>query len=133
MSDDGSVAGIEVDFKNMQPLRADQPMVDMWETCLRNAPKSNLGNAASAQVAVSFVERAQGTVAIIKCARGATGSWIRDADFYVRAGNSTQKLTPREAAEYERRHWASLRRPQSRPRQTAGGRNSETQTLLSVV
>jgi hypothetical protein len=58
--DNGSIAGIEADFTHMQPKRANQPKVDMWESYLRNALRADLGNAASAQVAVSFAERSAG-------------------------------------------------------------------------
>jgi hypothetical protein len=75
--DDGSIAGIEIDFKHMKPKRTTQPRLDMWEMYLRNAIKADLGNTASAQVAVSFAERAQGTVAVVRCDRGTAGTWIR--------------------------------------------------------
>jgi hypothetical protein len=105
--DDGAIAGIEADFKSMKRTRTTQLDLDMWEMHLRNALKANLGSTASAQVDISFAERGQGTVAIVRCERGTAGSWIKDRDFYVRTGNATQKLTPREAAKYERQHWTS--------------------------
>jgi serine/threonine protein kinase len=104
--DDGTIAGIETDLESMNPKRPDQLPLDMWEMYLRNALKQQLGSTASARVSVSFRAEPQGTVAIIQCDRGSTGTWIRDSDFYVRAGNSTPKLTPREAAAYQARHWA---------------------------
>jgi serine/threonine protein kinase len=109
--DDGSIVGIEPDYKTLKSLRTGQSSEDAWELRFRDAMKRQLGDTAVLEVAIRFDRYVEGTVACVRCERGSTATWIRGTDFYVRTGNRTQKLKPQDAFQYMIDNW--LGKPES--------------------
>ena len=105
VADDGSVMGLDNDLVLMK-----SPDLDRFELWLTDHLERCLGKPAIAQVRVAF--ELGGQVCRIDIGPSPDPVFLdepgglREADMYVRMGNSTRKLLTDEALEYARNHWA---------------------------
>ena len=101
VEDSGSVIGLENDMQTLGKNRS----VDGWERALRSALKVYLGNEAAARVRASFpMSQAGIPVAVIEAPASPDPVYFRrgaeDVIFFLRAGNTTDKLNVIEAPRY---------------------------------
>ncbi len=107
VADDGSVTGLDDDLKLMK-----QPDLDRYELWLTDYLESCVGKPAVANVAVAFelVNNRQVCRVDIEAARAPVfldePGGNREADMYVRMGNSTRKMLTDEAFDYAGQHWS---------------------------
>jgi serine/threonine protein kinase len=104
VADDGQILGIEHDYETFTKGN-DR---DMWERHFRQVMRSMLGLEASSAISLFFVKREDRTVAVAGCKRRSRGTWMEGKDreeFYVRLGNRTEQLSPRQAAGYISDQW----------------------------
>jgi Putative DNA-binding domain len=108
VADDGSVPGIGPD------LEAFRGSLDKFELHLTNILINHFGQAfRAAKVSVSFPRVGESTVCRIDTQRSLAPIWVKLADrggataerFFVRSGNSSPELPPRQAAAYAREHF----------------------------
>jgi serine/threonine protein kinase len=105
VADNGEIVGIEPDFETLPSKRSDHTERDRWELCFRQAMKNYLGRTMTG-ISVSFVGIDYRTVAVVRCEPdgGPSGVWLEEnastQRFYLRTGNSTDELAPRDAVEY---------------------------------
>lgn len=104
VTDDGNIAGLKDD------LRAFSDSQDRMELHLRNTIRSRFGEAPSGDISVEFVPADEGTVCVISVPAGLAPTFCRDeakADsFYIRDGNQTITLGPRETTPYINRRFS---------------------------
>jgi hypothetical protein len=109
VADDGTVSGIESDYPSLSSrLRS----VDGWLLALKDAVQNLLGKDVWGSLRVSLVRRDTRTVAVVTCAPRAVETWFTHGsveEFYVRTSASTERLSPRKAADYIREHWPEYR------------------------
>ncbi len=99
VSDEGVVLGLESDYATLGSRKD----VDGWEQALRNTLNSYLSKEVAALVGASFAEPDGKTVAIVRADPSLKPVFLTDAnvaEFYVRSGNTTQKLDVKQAQEY---------------------------------
>jgi hypothetical protein len=108
VSDDGSVPGIAPDLATFGGS------VDKFELHLTNLLANHFGQAfKAAKIAVSFPRQDGATICRVDIQRSRTPVWVKLADrggsvterLFVRSGNSSQDLSPSQAAAYEREHF----------------------------
>ena len=106
--DDGSVAGIGPDLGSFGGSG------DKLELHLTNLLANHFGQAfKAARIAVSFPRVGEKIICRVDIQRSRTPVWVKLADrsgtvterLYVRSGNSSQELSPSQAAAYEREHF----------------------------
>jgi ATP-dependent Lon protease len=107
VSDGGDVLGIELDLAMIPQKRKD---IDAYENHLFTLLSTGLGEAAASRVRVSFEEVEDKVVCRVDVAQGTAPVWTRqksdrDEAFFVRLGNSTRPLGPKEAFEYINQHF----------------------------
>lgn len=109
VADDGSTPGIADDLATFGGS------VDRFELHLTNLLANHFGQAfKAAKISVSFPKVGEGTVCRVDVQRSRAPVWVKLADrsgvvterLYVRSGNSSQELSPSQAAAYEREHFA---------------------------
>lgn len=106
VADDGSTTGLDEDLKLMK-----QPDLDRYELWLTDHLERCLGKPAVANVTVTFELVANSQVCRIEVEAGPAPVFLdepggnREADMYVRMGNSTRKLLTDEAFEYAKQRW----------------------------
>ena len=105
VADDGHVLGVENDLR-MLPRRQD---VDGFENHLTTLLEQAIGAAATAHVYVSFESVDEKTVCRVNVSPSRSPVFAthkgQPETFYVRLGNSTRPLGPREAYEYITQHF----------------------------
>jgi predicted HTH transcriptional regulator len=108
VGDDGSIAGINPDLGTFGGS------VDKFELHLTNLLAHHFGQAfKAAKISVSFPRVDETTVCRVDVQRSRTPVWVKLADksgavterLFVRSGNSSQELSPSQAASYEREHF----------------------------
>jgi hypothetical protein len=105
VADDGRILGLKPDFSTL--TKADR---DGWELALRNALREQLGPEINPLVEVTFTETAGESVASLSCQAHHKPVFLTDgnqAEFWVRAGASSQPLDVRATAEYIAKHWSA--------------------------
>ena len=103
IADDGTVLGLENDFKSLK-----RPDKDGFEQVLRQVLIDFLGAEFSQYVHVSFPEHEGRSVCVIKIDRTPRPVYLTDkgsTDFYIRAGNTTRPLDVQATHEYISMHW----------------------------
>lgn len=107
VADDGSTVGLDSDLSLMK-----EPDLDRYELWLSDHLERCLGKPAVAHVRVTFELVANSQVCRIDAAPSPDPVFLdepggnREADMYVRMGNSTRKLLTDEALDYARHHWS---------------------------
>ncbi|GAB4327223.1 MAG: DUF262 domain-containing protein [Dehalococcoidia bacterium] len=99
VSDSGEAWGIEHDFPTLGAHK-DQ---DGWQEALVSALASTIGEANAALVDCSFADYQGKTVAIVRADPWHKPVYVESdsgTEFYIRAGNTTRRLSPKEAVEY---------------------------------
>ena len=108
VADDGSTPGIADDLGTFGGS------VDKFELHLTNLLANHFGQAfKAAKISVSFPKLGEVIVCRVDIQRSRTPVWVKLADrsgsvterLYVRSGNSSQELSPSQAAAYEREHF----------------------------
>ena len=108
VADDGSIPGIEPDLSTFGGS------VDKFELHLTNLLANHFGQAfKAAKIAVSFPQLEGKAVCRVDIQRSRTPVWVKLGDrsgsvterLFVRSGNSSQELSPSQAAAYEREHF----------------------------
>jgi len=107
IADDGSVRGLGDDLKLMK-----QNDVDRYELWLTDHLERCLGKAAVANVTITFESFGGHQVCRVDVEAAPAPVFLdepggnREADMYVRMGNSTRKLLTDEAFDYAGQHWS---------------------------
>jgi predicted HTH transcriptional regulator len=104
VADDGSVLGIENDFKTLQKRRNR----DGFEQVLLNALHEYLGSEFIQYVRIRFEEHEKGTVCVVQVEPSPKPVYLTDKgsiEFYVRVGNTTRPLDVQAAHDYINMHW----------------------------
>jgi len=107
VADDGSALGLDADLALMK-----EPDLDRYELWLTDFLERCLGKPAVANVRVSFELVGNSHVCRVDVAASPAPVFLdepggnREADMYVRMGNSTRKLLTDEALEYVGQHWS---------------------------
>jgi hypothetical protein len=104
VADDGSVLGIENDFKTLQK-RGNR---DGFEQVLLNALQQYLGLEFIQYAHVLFEEHSSRTVCVVHVERSPKPVYLTDqgsVEFYVRAGNTTRPLDMQASHDYINMHW----------------------------
>lgn len=108
VADDGSIPGISLDLDTFGGS------ADKFELHLTNLLANHFGQAfKAARIGVSFPRVGEMTVCRVDIQRSRTPVWVKLADrsgtvterLFVRSGNSSQELSPSQAAAYEREHF----------------------------
>lgn len=108
VADDGSVPGIDPDLQTFGGS------ADKFELHLTNLLANHFGQAfKAAKITVSFPRIEGVTICRVDIQRSRTPVWIKLPDrsgsvterLFVRSGNSSQELSPSQAAAYEREHF----------------------------
>ena len=106
VDDDARPVGLAEDLSLMK-----EPDLDRYELWLRDLLERCLGKPAAANVNVSFEQAEAMDVCRIDVEAAPAPVYLdepggnREADMYVRMGNSTRKLLTDEAVEYVAHHW----------------------------
>ncbi len=107
VADDGTTSGLQDDLSLMK-----EPDLDRYELWLGDHLERCLGKPALRNIRVSFELVNRGQVGRIDVEASPEPVFLdepggnREADMYVRMGNSTRKLLTDEALEYSRQHWS---------------------------
>ncbi len=97
VSDDGDALGLEQDFATLHK----HPNQDGWEQHLRsNVLSVYLPPEIAALVDVSFEDYIEKTVAVIRAERRPEPVFVKDGEFHIRAGNTTQQFDPQQTIAY---------------------------------
>ncbi|HEX8572871.1 MAG TPA: DUF3320 domain-containing protein [Allosphingosinicella sp.] len=108
VADDGSIPGIAPDLATFGGS------ADKFELHLTNLLANQFGQAfKAAKISVSFPSVGEMTICRVDIQRSRTPVWVKLADrsgyvmerLFVRSGNSSQELSPSQAAAYEREHF----------------------------
>lgn len=109
VADDGSIPGIAPDLATFGGS------ADKFELHLTNLLANQFGQAfKAAKISVSFPLVGEMTICRVDIQRSRTPIWVKLADrsgfvterLFVRSGNSSQELSPSQAAAYEREHFS---------------------------
>lgn len=108
VADDGSVEGIEPDLATFSGS------LDKLELHLTNVLSNHFGQAfKAAKMSVAFPKLDNKAICRVDIQRSRSPIWVKLADragnvterLFVRSGNSSQELSPSQAAAYEREHF----------------------------
>ncbi len=105
VSDEGDILGLEHDYKTLSKSSRDG-----WELALRNSLNAYLAKDVAALVQVSFTDVEGRDVAVVHADRALKPVFLEEGDianFYVRAGNTTQQLDVKQTTEYIAVHFAT--------------------------
>ena len=104
IEDNGAVLGVEHDY----PTLGKKGNLDGWELTFRTKMRNMLSRDAASAISLFFVPYKGKTVAVVQCRPRSSETWTRTKlgeTFFVREGNGTQPLSPREAANAIRKRW----------------------------
>ena len=104
IEDSGEVLGVEHDY----PTLGNKGDLDGWELTFRTKMRNMLGRDAANAISLFFVPYKCKTVAVVQCRPRSSETWTRTKHgetFFVREGNGTLPLSPREAANAIRKRW----------------------------
>jgi hypothetical protein len=102
VQDDGSIVGIEPDHQVVSEPKRNRDFYERW---LTEKLLGQCGKQHTANLSLSFVRLEDKDVCLVNVLRASSAVYVKENDqdkFYVRTGNSTQALTPVEAADYEK-------------------------------
>lgn len=103
VNDDGQVLGIEQDMSTVTPCT-----LDAYERFLIDSSKNYIGLEHMGFVQFGFVEVKERTVCVVTILKAAEPVFMKSIhmnEFWVRVGNSTRSLSPRETHVYISQHW----------------------------
>jgi hypothetical protein len=103
VSDDGTIVGLEHDYQTLQKKNADG-----YELFLRDFLLGHFGKDCSPSLRISIHQLDGSEVCRVVAQPSARPVWLKegaDEPIYIRTGNSTRRLTTREALEYCKRRW----------------------------
>jgi hypothetical protein len=104
VADDGTVLGLERDYQTL----GKRPNRDGYAQFLITLISKTLGKVACTAVKLEFSPQNGKDVCLIRCQPSPKAIYAGDeARFYVRLGNTTQELNPKEAEDYITRQWKS--------------------------
>jgi predicted HTH transcriptional regulator len=96
VDDDKNLLGIEIDkFKN----------ADAWTIYLKDKIKTNIGlSFLKEKIKISTLEIQDKTIGLITCKKldGGEKAFLNGTDFYVRTGPATEKLSVKDAFEWDK-------------------------------
>lgn len=107
VADDGTTPGLDHDLAVMK-----EPDLDRYELWLTDFVERCLGKPAVANIRITFELVNNNQVCRVDASASPTPVFLdepggnREADMYVRMGNSTRKLLTDEALEYVAQHWS---------------------------
>ena len=102
VNDDGSIVGLENDYKTL----GKRPDHDGYQQFLVTLVSNTLGKVACAAVKFEFSDQSGKDICIIRCSPSPEPVYVGEKGaFYARIGNTTQELNPRDAANYIARRW----------------------------
>jgi hypothetical protein len=102
--DDGSIHGIEADMRSIKR----HPDRDGFEQALRGVIGESLGEEINRLVQVRFENADDKTVAVCEVGKSPSPVFLSEGNkntFYIRAGNVTRPLDPKETYSYTQAHW----------------------------
>ncbi len=104
VDDERSVIGLARDYK----LFGKKDSRDAYENFLTGLLLNNLGKDSAALISITFHELDGKDVCKVEAKKSHKPVFVKDGTgehFYIRAGNSTQLLSTREAIDYCKMHW----------------------------
>ncbi len=105
VADDGSIVGLELDYGTFK-----KPNRDGFELFLTELLLGSLGKDLATSIRITFHEVDGKDVCRVKVAAGPRPVFLKEGNdevFFLRAGNSTRRLSTREAVQYCKTHWTS--------------------------
>jgi hypothetical protein len=104
VADDGTVVGLEKDYQTL----GKRPDRDGYQQFLVTLISKTVGKVACSAIKFEFSTHNERDICIIRCSPSLKPVYVGDeARFYVRIGNTTQELNPKDAEDYLARHWRS--------------------------
>jgi hypothetical protein len=101
VDDDRRVIGLAHDYK----LFGKKDSRDAYENFLTTLLLQNLGKDSSTLISTTFHELDGQDIAKVAVKRSPKPVYDKDGLLYIRAGNSTRPLNPKETVDYCRMHW----------------------------
>ncbi len=102
VDDDRNVIGLAHDYK----LFGKKDSRDAYENFLITLLLQNLGKDSSTLISITLHELDGKDIAKVAVKRSPKPVYDKDGLLYIRAGNSTRQLTPRETVDYCKMHWS---------------------------
>ena len=105
VGDDGSIIGLEPDYRTFK-----KPDRDGFELFLTELLLGTMGKDLATSIRITFHEVDGKDVCRLTIAAGPRPVFLKEGNddaFYLRAGNSTRRLSTREAVEYCKTRWKS--------------------------
>ena len=106
VADDGTVVGLEDDYKAVNP-QAKKQNRDGYQLFLNSILVDALGGANTIFYNISFHRIGGKDVCCITVDPATEPVYVHDSAFYVRNGNSSPSLNPKQANAYVKQHWVS--------------------------
>jgi len=103
VDDDRNVIGLAHDYK----LFGKKDSRDAYENFLTTLLLQNLGKDSSTLISIIFHELDGKDIAKVAVKPSPKPVYDKDGLLYIRAGNSTRPLTPKETVDYCKMHWAT--------------------------
>jgi hypothetical protein len=103
VEDDGTVYGLEQDFKTLK-----KPTPDSFQQTIMNLVVEHIGVEFTSFMKVGFETVVDHHVCVVRIDPAGGPAYLktpRGAEFYVRAGNTSRSLDPEEATTYVQTHW----------------------------
>lgn len=103
IADDKSVLGLDLDLQTLN-----KPHIDGFELHLTDILKTNFGSLVASILDISFPTIGKREVCWVKVGKSSKPVFVSFGGkdyFFVRMGNSSRPLNPREQSEYEKQHW----------------------------
>lgn len=101
VDDDRNVIGLAHDYK----LFGKKDSRDAYENFLTTLLLQNLGKDSSTLISITFHELDGKDIAKVAVKRSPKPVYDKDGLLYIRAGNSTRPLNPKETVDYCKMHW----------------------------
>ena len=102
VDDDRNVLGLAHDYK----LFGKKDSRDAYENFLTTLLLTNFGKDTSALISISIHELDGKDVARVAVKASPKPVYDKDGHLYIRAGNSTRPLNPKETVDYCKLHWS---------------------------
>jgi hypothetical protein len=101
VDDEGRVIGLDADIHTLHKKN-----IDGFQLTFYDVVDDYLGKPARDYIDITFHEHQEKKVCIVKVRTSPTPVYCGDeASFYIRMGNSTRELNPREMMQYVKQHW----------------------------
>jgi hypothetical protein len=103
VEDDGSIYGLEQDFKTLK-----NPTPDAFQQHLINLIVENIGVEFTSYVKISFETAEDYIVCVVEVSPSGGPAYLKSqagSQFFIRAGNTSRSLDPEETTAYVQVHW----------------------------